>query len=205
DLRELHHDKIWNKKRPRGSYEIEYSDKNADGDDTCCWEWCDVKNCSGFELEDVETYKPNNNYIPVCFGDRVRILFINSASFEGSEGHPMHLHGHNFVLRELFNVSDDGQQLVYSAEYGKDQYNISGPRVDSIWVPFNQAVAFDFDAYNPGEHLFHCHNDFHLENGMTTTIRYMHDEYCRNSLPEFKGGKNNYPTQFCEMDNCSPP
>mmetsp|Transcript_11832 Transcript_11832/g.27086 ORF Transcript_11832/g.27086 Transcript_11832/m.27086 type:complete len:747 (+) Transcript_11832:402-2642(+) len=193
------------RKRPRGSYEIEYSDKNADGDDTCCWEWCDVKNCSGFELEDVETYKPNNNYIPVCFGDRVRILFINSASFEGSEGHPMHLHGHNFVLRELFNVSDDGQQLVYSAEYGKDQYNISGPRVDSIWVPFNQAVAFDFDAYNPGEHLFHCHNDFHLENGMTTTIRYMHDEYCRNSLPEFKGGKNNYPTQFCEMDNCSPP
>jgi len=192
------------KERPnnRTLYEIPFDDKLAPtGPDTCCWEWCDVpeENCTDFKLEDVKHYKQNQNYIPVCYGDRVRILFINSASFEKSEGHPMHLHGHDFTLRELYDLTPGTDKLVK-----KKTYKFNGPKLDTIWVPFGKAVAFDFDAYNPGEHLFHCHNDFHLENGMMTTIRYMHDAYCQN-LPKFVGGENNYPTQFCTMNDCTPP
>jgi len=199
--------------RPTSSpYVINYtveSNRELEGrDDTCCWEWCDVpeEDCQFYKLEDVNRYEPNKNYITVCFGDRVRILFINTASFEGKEGHPMHLHGHDFVLRELYRVQFNGDtmsnySLVLDDTY---EYDISGPKVDSVWVPFNQAVAFEFDAYNAGEHLFHCHNDFHLENGMMTTVRYMHDEYC-SDLPEFVGGVSDFPKQICTMDDCMNP
>lgn len=187
--------------RPSGiPYDILYDSNEAIGNNTCCWEWCDVpeQNCKDYLLEDVNNYEPNKHYIPVCFGDRVRILFINAASFENSEGHPMHLHGHEFVLRELYDVIAENYTLVLNTTY-----DISGPKLDSIWIPFNTAVAFDFDAYNAGEHLFHCHNDFHLENGMMTTVRYMHDDYC-SDLPTFVGGENDFPNQICTMDNCTP-
>jgi hypothetical protein len=195
--------------RPGIDYEIEYKDSEAQGDDKCCWEWCDVpeSECENFKLRDVNEYRTNKNYIPVCYGDRVRILFINTASFEGSEGHPMHLHGHDFTLTALYNVTGDtltdkNPRKLQALE--NPTFRITGPKVDTIWVPYNQAVAFEFDAYNAGEHLFHCHNDFHLENGMMTTIRYMHDDTCANNLPNFTGGTNEYPQQFCSMDNCSP-
>jgi len=169
---------------------------------TCCWEWCDyADNCTDFELEDVKHYEPNHNYIPVCFGDRVKIMFVNTASFEGQEGHPMHLHGHEFVLTELYNVTDGGK----IDQASKITYDVTGPKVDTIWVPFGQAVTFEFDAFNPGEHLFHCHNDFHLTNGMMTTVRYMHEnDFCDNRLPQFNGGESDFPTQICTMDNCTP-
>lgn len=189
------------------SYNTIYDSSNVEGDNICCWEWCDVpeEKCEDYELEYVDTYEPNKNFIPVCFGDRVRFLFINTASFEDHEGHPMHLHGHDFVLRELYDVKQAGNggeyELVLNTNY---TYDISGPKLDTIWVPFNQAVAFDFDAYNAGEHLFHCHNDFHLENGMMTTVRYMHDDSCTD-LPEFVGGESDYPKQICTMDDCTPP
>jgi len=200
------------RKRPpsgKNLYTIPYTVENAtnatQGNDYCCWEWCDVPpdQCDNFKLEDVKHYKRNTNYIPVCFGDRVRILFINTASFEAQEGHPMHLHGHDFVLRELYNITGASPNIKLIP--GDSQtFNVTGPKVDTIWVPFNQALTFDFDAYNPGEHLFHCHNDFHLENGMMTTLRYMDNDYCQD-LPKFKGGENKYPTQLCEMGNCAPP
>jgi len=190
--------------KPNGTlYDIIYDDVNAVGtpETTCCWEWCDyADNCDDFELEDVKHYEPNHNYIPVCFGDRVKIMFINTASFEASEGHPMHLHGHEFVLTELHNVTD-GNKID---EFSKTTYDVTGPKVDTIWVPFEKAVTFEFDAFNPGEHLFHCHNDFHLTNGMMTTVRYMHDEFCNNDLPEFEGGESAFPTQICTMNGCTP-
>lgn len=153
--------------------------------------------CNDYELVDVTEYVPNENYIPVCFGDRVRVLFINTASFEQKEGHPMHLHGHDFALRELYDINNKTLER-------KKTYTVNGPLLDTIWVPFNQAVSFDFDAYNPGEHLFHCHNDFHLENGMMTTVRYMDERFCSNfpEDSEFSGGETAYPKQLCNMPGC---
>ena len=187
---------------PGENYTILYETNHTESGDKCCWEWCDVQEdeCENFELVDVNEYRENKNYIPVCYGDRVQILFINTASFEGSEGHPMHLHGHDFTLTGLYNVSDDNGTL---SMLENQEFSISGAKVDTIWVPFNRAISFQFDAYNPGEHLFHCHNDFHLENGMMTTIRYMHNDEC-NNLPKFTGGENPVPEQLCTMDDCAP-
>ena len=185
--------------RPNGStYDIFATEQTAN--DTCCWEWCDWKDkCSDFELVDVSEYRPNKNYIPVCRGDRVQILFINAASWEEYEGHPMHLHGHNFIIQDLYNITNSGIIIKEENSFGSD-----GAMLDTIWVPFNNGVLFEFNADNPGEHLFHCHNDFHLENGMMTTVRYLHNEEC-SDLPPTVGGTSAYPKQICTMDDCKPP
>lgn len=157
---------------------------------TCCWEWCDVSEdqCKDFELEDVKYFEANKNYIPVCYGDRVQIVIINTAQ---EEGHPMHLHGHDFVLTHLY----DG--LPVPVQNKDHRHKTDGPKLDTIFVSFNKSVAIDFDAYNPGEHLIHCHIDDHLTGGMLVTVRYMHDDECQD-LPEFVGGNvGSYTTQFC--------
>lgn len=184
--------------RPKGStYDIFATEQTAN--DTCCWEWCDWKDvCSDFDLVDVSEYRPNKNYIPVCRGDRVQILFINAASWLEGEGHPMHLHGHNFIVRDLYNVTN-GILLKEENTFGPN-----GAMLDTVWMPYDKGVLFEFNADNPGEHLFHCHNDFHLENGMMTTVRYLHNEEC-SDLPPTVGGTSAYPKQICTMDNCKPP
>ncbi len=62
----------------------------------------------------------------------------------------------------------------------------------------------DFDAFNPGQHLLHCHIDDHLVSGMLTTVRYVHDGESQD-LPQFVGGETAFPTQFCDsMKGCAP-
>lgn len=188
--------------RPNGpGYNVSFDEppENTPSNETCCWEWCDVPedSCDNFKLKEVKFFEPNKNYIPVCYGDRVRILFINTL---GGEGHPIHFHGHEFVIRTLYDVSAVDNTLTET-----ERFDINGPKLDTIYVPFNKAVAFDFDAYNPGEHLIHCHIDDHLAGGMLITVRYKHDDECKD-LPKFEGGQNSFPRQFCEKSGkCTNP
>jgi len=65
-------------------------------------------------------------------------------------------------------------------------------------VKSGQAVNFQFDAFNPGEHLIHCHKDLHLLGGMLTTVRYQNDTECENEFlaTDFYGGEgNDFPTE----------
>lgn len=186
--------------RPNGSeYDISFDEPPPDtpSSETCCWEWCDVPedSCGDFKLDEVKFFEPNKNFIPVCYGDRVRILFINTLD---GEGHPIHFHGHEFVIRTLYDVNNNTLTET-------EKFDINGPKLDTIYVPANKAVAFDFDAYNPGEHLIHCHIDDHLTGGMLITVRYKHDDECKD-LPTFVGGQNSFPRQFCEVTgNCTYP
>lgn len=36
-----------------------------------------------------------------------------------------------------------------------------------------QAVAVAFDADNPGVWMLHCHNGYHMDAGMMTTLEYV--------------------------------
>ncbi|HJU02969.1 MAG TPA: multicopper oxidase domain-containing protein, partial [Actinomycetes bacterium] len=81
-------------------------------------------------------------------GERVRLVFENRSMMF----HPMHLHGHTFQVR-------NGSQ--------------SGPRKDTVLVGPMQRVAVDLDADNPGQWVVHCHNAYHQEAGMMTTLSYI--------------------------------
>ncbi len=86
----------------------------------------------------------------VAAGERVELVMVNRTTM----AHPMHLHGHRFQV-----VAIDGRRFA-------------GAMRDTVLVPPNTSVTIAFDADNPGHWAFHCHNLYHMEAGMMTTVRY---------------------------------
>ena len=76
---------------------------------------------------------------------RVRMRITNMTSMV----HPMHIHGHSWGLPAS-----------------------GGLRKDTLLVPPMQTILADIEADNPGAWAFHCHNIYHAELGMMTTVRY---------------------------------
>jgi FtsP/CotA-like multicopper oxidase with cupredoxin domain len=83
-------------------------------------------------------------------GKRYRLLLRNATG----DQHPMHLHRHSF---ELTNLGDRP-----TAGLIKDVVNV---------MPL-QIVAVDFTANNPGDTLFHCHQQLHMDYGFMRLFRY---------------------------------
>jgi multicopper oxidase len=87
---------------------------------------------------------PDTEPLPVVQGERVRLRFVNQTMMF----HPMHVHGHTFALAR------------------------GGARKDTVIVRPMQALEVDLDADNPGQWATHCHNIYHAESGMMTTLSY---------------------------------
>ncbi|MBK5306041.1 MAG: multicopper oxidase family protein [Frankiaceae bacterium] len=81
--------------------------------------------------------------LPVERGERVRLRFTNHSMMF----HPMHVHGHTFEVAD-------------------------GARKDTVIVLPMSSVAVVLDATNPGQWMTHCHNIYHAERGMMTTLSY---------------------------------
>ncbi|MGZ8801552.1 MAG: multicopper oxidase domain-containing protein, partial [Mycobacterium sp.] len=82
-------------------------------------------------------------------GRSATLTFTNDTTM----WHPMHLHGHTFqVLRS------DGSP---------------GPRKDTVIVKPRQTVAVKLVADNPGTWMLHCHNGYHMDAGMMTSLDYL--------------------------------
>lgn len=91
---------------------------------------------------------PDTETLPVVQGERVRLRFVNQTMMF----HPMHVHGHTFALAR------------------------GGTRKDTVIVRPMQALEVDLDADNPGQWATHCHNIYHAETGMMTTLSYQAQE-----------------------------
>ena len=88
--------------------------------------------------------------VTVKRGERVELAMRNTTMM----AHPMHLHGHNFQVTEI-----NGQKFP-------------GAVRDGVLVPPMTTVKVVFDADNPGLWAYHCHNLYHMEAGMFTTVVY---------------------------------
>jgi multicopper oxidase len=77
-------------------------------------------------------------------GERVQLRFRNMSMMF----HPMHVHGHTFGLHH------------------------NGVRKDTLIVRPMQSLVVDLQADNPGQWATHCHNIYHAEAGMMTTLSY---------------------------------
>ncbi|MGO0061260.1 multicopper oxidase family protein [Brevibacillus fluminis] len=85
-------------------------------------------------------------------GDKVLVTMRNV----GSSDHPMHLHGHFFqVLRK------DGQSTA-GAPVMKDTLNVKP----------GETYVVAFEADNPGDWMFHCHDLHHAAAGMVSEVKY---------------------------------
>lgn len=81
-------------------------------------------------------------------GKRYRIIFINNSMMH----HPMHIHGHFFILRNGHGAYD--------------------PFLHTIDVPPGATVVADFDADASGQWFFHCHFLYHMMAGMSRIFQY---------------------------------
>lgn len=87
---------------------------------------------------------------PICIlpGKRYRIVFINNSMMR----HPMHIHGHWFILRNGHDTHD--------------------PLLHTIEVPPGAMAVADVDADASGQWFFHCHHLFHMMSGMARVFQY---------------------------------
>ena len=91
-----------------------------------------------------------NNAKPILLkpGKRYRIIFTNHSMMD----HPMHIHGHWFILRNGHGAYD--------------------PLLHTIVVPPMSTVVADLDADASGQWFFHCHQLYHMAAGMARVFQY---------------------------------
>jgi multicopper oxidase len=90
----------------------------------------------------------NNTPLQIGQGQRAVLTFDNTTMM----WHPMHLHGHTFQI-----IKPDGGL---------------GARKDTVIVLPGQAAGVVVVADNPGIWMLHCHNTYHQEAGMMTSLNY---------------------------------
>lgn len=81
-------------------------------------------------------------------GKRYRIIFVNNSMMR----HPMHIHGHWFILRNGHGAYD--------------------PLLHTIDVAPGATAVADFDADASGQWFFHCHHLYHMLSGMARVFQY---------------------------------
>jgi FtsP/CotA-like multicopper oxidase with cupredoxin domain len=103
-----------------------------------------------------DTWSINNQSWPkidplmVHPGKRYRLVFRNGSG----DQHPLHLHRHTF---EVTRIGDK---------------HLSGLRKDVVNVMPLGTVEVDFVADNPGDTLWHCHQQLHMDYGFMQLIKY---------------------------------
>jgi manganese oxidase len=109
-------------------------------------------------------------------GERVRIRIGNLSAMDH---HPIHLHGHSFVVTET-----DGGVIPEQGRW---------PEV-SVLVPVGSTRTIEFVANNPGDWAFHCHMTHHVMTQMGHGIPNLigvdpslFDDKIQEVVPEFEG------------------
>ncbi len=109
-------------------------------------------------------------------GKRYRLIFINETMMH----HPMHEHGHWFILRNGHGAYD--------------------PLLHTIDVPPNATMVADLDANaNGGIWYFHCHNLYHMMTGMATEFIYPNTPTI--SQPQYSFSGMSYMHNMQDMNN----
>jgi FtsP/CotA-like multicopper oxidase with cupredoxin domain len=94
---------------------------------------------------------PEDGGVVLRTGTRYRMVMKNLSN----DDHPMHLHRHTF---EVKRVAGSGE--------------LHGLRKDVVLVPAKTTAEVEFTANNPGDTLFHCHQQDHMDRGFMMVFRY---------------------------------
>jgi FtsP/CotA-like multicopper oxidase with cupredoxin domain len=97
-----------------------------------------------------KSWPATNPLFTVERGRRYRLAMNNNSGDE----HPVHLHRHSFEITRI------GNKLT------------SDVLKDTISIPRFSRAEIDFVANNPGDTLFHCHHQDHVDEGFAGLITY---------------------------------
>lgn len=154
-------------------------------------------------INDARIYGSNTNSFILKKDDVVEIVINN----EDDNKHPMHLHGHQF---QVIARSEDFDEPVHYDPDKQDSFSEYPIQRDTVFVRGNGYLVIRFVADNPGVWFFHCHLDFHLEQGLAVTFveapdyidKYIPDSHlqvCRNSNMPTKGNAAGIDDDFLNL------
>ncbi|WP_336788298.1 multicopper oxidase family protein [Paenibacillus sp. MMO-177] len=96
---------------------------------------------------------PDTDALTVKKGDTVKVRLVNNSK---TNDHPMHLHGHFFQVLSKNGKPLEGSPII------KDTLNVKP----------GEEYVIAFEADNPGNWMFHCHDLHHASAGMVTELKY---------------------------------
>ncbi|KAF4780802.1 Laccase-2 [Colletotrichum scovillei] len=123
--------------------------------------WENPKFPKGYEPVDLQSYKENSwvyFLIEGKFQESVDNATHKIYKTQAPVAHPMHIHGHDFV------ILDSG-----TTEFDPKNYTINRnnpPRRDVALLPVNGYLIIAFQIDNPGVWLMHCHIAWHASGGL---------------------------------------
>lgn len=84
--------------------------------------------------------------------------------------HPFHLHGHTFqVITRAPPVPDDQSPVAFNESDHADYPEHPMVR-DTVYVNAQSNIVMRFKADNPGVWFFHCHIEWHLDQGLAIVL-----------------------------------
>ncbi|CAI5760784.1 unnamed protein product [Candida verbasci] len=111
-------------------------------------------------------YGSNTNSFVLQKDDVVDIVLNNLDPGK----HPFHLHGHVFQLIERHEAIDDDQDPVGYNSTDHAEWPEYPMIRDTVYVRPQSYIVMRFKADNPGVWFFHCHIEWHLDQGLAIQL-----------------------------------
>ena len=121
---------------------------------------------AGDEATNELVYGSNTNSFVLQKDDVVDIVLNNLDTGK----HPFHLHGHVFQVIERHEaVDDDDDPVAFNATDHAEWPEYPMTR-DTVYVQPQSYFVIRFKADNPGVWFFHCHIEWHLDQGLAIQL-----------------------------------
>lgn len=107
-------------------------------------------------------------------------LVLNS---EDSGVHPFHMHGHEFQVIHRDVAYDDDNPTPFDPD-NHPPFPEFPSRRDTAYVRPNSNMVLRFTADNPGVWIFHCHIEWHLEQGLALILVEAPTQLQKQTIPQ---------------------
>lgn len=113
-----------------------------------------------------QIYGSNTHTFVLNYGDTIDIVLNNKDTGK----HPFHLHGHTFQLIERHAEVGEKEDPVLYDPSNHAPWPKHPMMRDTVFVEPHAYMVMRFKADNPGVWFFHCHIDWHLEQGLAIVL-----------------------------------
>ena len=134
---------------------------------------------SGKYAGDSLVYGTNTNTFILQKDEVVEIVLNNMDPGK----HPFHMHGHIFQLIARSEEGEEDDPIIYDPENSNVTFPEYPMMRDTVEVQPNGYMVLRFTADNPGVWFFHCHVDWHLEQGLAITLVELPFDIQRQDIP----------------------
>ncbi|EGW30288.1 uncharacterized protein SPAPADRAFT_63134 [Spathaspora passalidarum NRRL Y-27907] len=111
-------------------------------------------------------YGSNTNSFVLQPNDVIDVVVNNKDTGR----HPFHMHGHVFQLIERHpEVPDDQEHVAFNAS-DHAEWPEKPMHRDTVWLEPLSYMVLRFKATNPGVWMFHCHLEWHLDQGLAILL-----------------------------------